>query len=80
MEEEEEEREMAIIDLIIIIIIRIEDLINRDNMDLEEGEEEDSDLEERDIKNIQSIKINNSLLDYILEYYLLLIKNLMRIN
>ena len=49
-------------------------------MDLEEGEEEDSDLEERDIKNIQSIKINNSLLDYILEYYLLLIKNLMRIN
>ncbi len=49
-------------------------------MDLEEGEEEDSDLEERDIKNIKSIKINNSLLDYILEYYLLLIKNLMRIN
>ena len=56
--EEEEEREMAIIDLIIIIIIRIEDLINRDNMDLEEGEEEDSDLEERDIKKI---KIKNYL-------------------
>ena len=49
---EEEESGMSI-DLIIIIIIRIEDIINRDNTDLEEGVEEDSDLEERDIKKIK---------------------------
>ena len=54
---EEEESGMSI-DLIIIIIIRIEDIINRDNTDLEEGVEEDSDLEERDIKKI---KIKNYL-------------------
>jgi hypothetical protein len=54
---EEEDSGMSI-DLIIIIIIRIEDIINRDNTDLEEGVEEDSDLEERDIKKI---KIKNYL-------------------
>ena len=53
--DEVEDSEIAIEDLIIIIIIiiRTEDLINRDNLDLEEGEEEDLDLEEADIKNIK---------------------------
>jgi hypothetical protein len=52
--DEVEDSEIAIEDLIIIIIIiRTEDLINRDNLDLEEGEEEDLDPEEADIKNIK---------------------------
>ena len=53
--DEVEDSEVTIEDLIIIIIIiiRTEDLINRDNLDLEEGEEEDLDLEEADIKNIK---------------------------
>ena len=57
--DEVEDSEIAIEDLIIIIIIiiRTEDLINRDNLDLEEGEEEDLDPEEADIKNIK-ININ----------------------
>ena len=58
MNKAEEEDSGMSIDLIIIIIIRIEDIINRDNTDLEEGVEEDSDLEERDIKKI---KIKNYL-------------------
>ena len=50
--DEEENSEITIEDLIIIIIIiRIEDLINPDNSDLEEEEEEDLDLEEIDINN-----------------------------
>ena len=57
--DEVEDSEITIEDLIIIIIIiiRTEDLINRDNLDLEEGEEEDLDPEEADIKNIK-ININ----------------------
>ena len=53
--DEVEDSEVTIEDLIIIIIIiiRTEDLINRDNLDLEEGEEEDLDPEEADIKNIK---------------------------
>ena len=60
--DEEEDSGITIEDsIIIIIIIRIEDLINRDNLDLEEEEEEDLDLEEVDIKNININIININL-------------------
>ena len=56
--DEEEDSGITIEDsIIIIIIIRIEDLINRDNLDLEEEEEEDLDQEEIDIKE-NKININ----------------------
>ena len=56
--DEEEDSGITIEDLIIIIIIiRIEDLINRDNLDLEVEEEEDLDQEGIDIKE-NKININ----------------------